>query len=358
MSSVSEVPRESGKRFLLSPRLLNWLLLGLLAIGMYVLRAKLGTALAPFVYALLLAYLLAPLVAFLERQKLSRTMAIAGVYLLLMVSLILLGVFVIPTIVAQINSLAKQLPAFSTRAQELLYELGDQYERINLPPAIVDSIEASLTRLQGSLTSLLNLLGQFIMSLFNSVVFIVLVPILSFYMLKDMETIQGSLLNLFPTRHQSLVLTLFRRVDSILGAWVRGQVSISLLTGGLIFIGLRLVGMEYALVLGLLVALFNIIPYFGPIIAAIPAILLGLLRAPVLGLKVLIVQVVVQHFESSVLVPHVLGRELGLHPLLIIFALLLGAQLGGILGMVLAAPLAAILLDLASFWLQGPETID
>lgn len=349
------VPSAASKSLLPPARWLRWLLAALVVIGLYAMRAKIGTALAPFLYALLLAYLLAPMVAYLEKQHLSRTMAIAAVYLLLMVSLVLLGIYVIPTIVAQINSLVKQLPAISIRAQELLYELGDQYERINLPPAVVDSIEASLTRLQGSLTSLLNLLGQFIVGLFSSVVFIVLVPILSFYMLKDMETIQSSLLNLFPSKYQALVLALCSRIDSKLGAWVRGQVSISLITGGLIFVGLRLVGMDYALVLGLLVAVFNIIPYFGPIIAAIPAILLGLMRAPVLGLKVLIVQVVVQHFESSVLVPHVLGRELGLHPLLIIFALLLGAQFGGVLGMVLAAPVAAILFDLATLWLWKPE---
>ncbi len=353
-----DVPREANRRLPPASRLLRWLLVGLVVLGLYAIRAKIGTALAPFLYALLLAYLLAPMVAFLERQHLSRTMAIAAVYLLLLVCLVLLGIYVIPTIVAQINSLVKQLPAISIWAQELLADLGDQYERINLPPAVVESIEASLIRLQGSLTKLLNLLGQFIVGLFSSAVSIVLVPILSFYMLKDMEQIQRSLLNLFPSRHQGLVLALFRRVDTKLGAWVRGQVSISLITGGLIFVCLRLVGMDYALVLGLLVAIFNIIPYFGPIIAAIPAILLGLLRAPILGLKVLIVQVVVQHFESTVLVPHILGRELGLHPLVIIFALLLGAQFGGILGMVLAAPVAAILFDLASLWLGEAEPVE
>lgn len=352
------VSGEASKSLLPPARWLRWLLAALVIICLYAMRAKIGTALAPFLYALLLAYLLAPMVAYLEKQRLSRTMAIAAVYLLLVVSLVLLGIYVIPTIVAQINSLVKQLPAISIRAQELLYELGDQYERINLPPAVVESVEASLSRLQGSLTSLLNLLGQFIVGLFSSVVFIVLVPILSFYMLKDMETIQRSLLNLFPSSYQGVVLALFSRIDTKLGAWVRGQVSISLITGGLIFVGLRIVGMDYALVLGLLVAVFNIIPYFGPLIAAVPAILLGLMRAPVLGLKVLIVQVVVQHFESSVLVPHVLGRELGLHPLLIIFALLLGAQFGGVLGMVLAAPIAAILFDLASIWLWKPEPVE
>ena len=261
MSLVPGTPAQpEGDRLktggILTPRLLNWLLAAVAVIGLYTIRFKLSVALAPFLHALLLAYLLAPLVAYLQERKFPRTMAILVVYLLLMVSLILLGIFVIPNIVTQISSLAKQLPSFFVRAQEMLYQLGDQYERINLPPAVIDYVveyvEASLARLQGSLDKLLDVLGQFIVSVCSSAVFVVLVPILAFYMLKDMEKIQHTLLNLVPVRQQEQVLALCRRVDSKLGAWVRGQVMIGLLTGGLIFIGLRLVGMDYALVLGLL----------------------------------------------------------------------------------------------------------
>lgn len=332
----------------------SWLVLGAVALVLYVSRAQLGTALAPFLYALLLAYLLAPLVSLLQTRGLSRTMAIAIVYLFLLVCLVLLGTYVIPTIVAQINSVIKQLPTLSSRAQDWLYELGEHYERIDLPPAIVEAIETGLLRLQGSLTSLFDLLGSFIVGLFSSVVIIILVPILAFYMLKDMEKIRQGFLALVPFRHQQSVVGVASRVNDKLGAWVRGQALVSLVTGVLMSFGLTLVGMDYALVLGLLVAVFNFIPYFGAIIGATPAVLLGLLRAPALGVRILIVQVVVQQIENSVLVPQILGKELGVHPLLIMFALLLGAQFGGILGMILAAPITAIVLDLAGQWLYQP----
>lgn len=342
LNSVPAVKESRHKSFSWSRVLLPLLIAGIL----FALRSQIGSALAPFLYAVLLAYLLVPIVRLLEKHGFSRGWAIAAIYLLLLLALVLLSLYVIPTVYAQINSLVRHLPAFSVRAQELLFDLIDQYERIDLPPAIVDAIEANLQRIQGTLIALFNLIGQFILGLVNSIVIIILVPILTFYMLKDMETIQQSLLALVPTAYRPGVLGVLGKISNKLGAWIRGQVSIGLITGGLMFLGMKLVGMDYALVLGILVAIFNFIPYFGAIIGATPAVLLGLLRSPALGLKVLIVQVVVQQIESSVLVPQILGKELGVHPLLIIFALLLGSQFGGVLGMVLAAPVASIVLDL------------
>ena len=113
----------------------------------------------------MLAYFLTPLVKLLENRGLSRPLAIGLVYLLLLVGVTLLGIYVIPTIVAQVNSLIRQLPAISVRAQEMLLELADQYERIDLHPAIMESIENSLLRLQGGLTTLFNLIGQFFVGL-------------------------------------------------------------------------------------------------------------------------------------------------------------------------------------------------
>lgn len=344
-----------GERRLWPASWLRWLLVGIGLAAIYVLREKVATALTPFFYALLLAYFLTPLIKLLENRGLSRPLAIGLVYLLLLVGVTLLGIYVIPTIVAQVNSLIRQLPAISVRAQEMLLELADQYERIDLHPAIMESIENSLLRLQGGLTTLFNLIGQFFVGLFSSVLAIILVPILTFYMLKDMETIQASLFALVPTPLQPGVLDVVSRINTKLGAWVRGQVLVSISTGGLMFLGMRLLGMDYALALGLLVAVFNFIPYFGAIIGATPAVLLGLLRSFSLGLKVLILQVVVQQIESFVLVPQILGKELSVHPLLLMFALLIGAQFGGVLGMILAGPVAAILVDIAKGWWSKPQ---
>lgn len=329
---------------------LLWLKVGLGVAAVYGLRTKLIPALTPFFYALLLAYFLVPLVRQLEARGLPRVTAILVVYLLLLVGVTLLGVYVIPTMVAQVNSFIKQLPTISIRAQELLLQLADQYERIDLHPAIMESIQNSLLRLQGGLTSLFDLIGQFFFSLFSSVVVIILVPILSFYILKDMETIQAGILDLVPASYQPRVRFLAARVNAKLGAWVRGQVLVGLITGALVFAGLQVLGMDYALVLGLLVAMFNVIPYFGAIMGAVPAVLLGLLRSFNLGIKVLILQVVVQQIESFVLAPQILGRELSVHPLLLILALLIGTQFGGVLGMLLAGPVVAILLDVAKHW--------
>lgn len=347
----------ANEHWFMPSRWLRWLLLGGGVLIIYAQRAKIAPALVPFFYALLLAYFLAPLVGFLEKRGLSRTAAIAVVYVALLIGVVLLGIFVIPSIVAQVNSLIKQLPSIAVGTQELLLELAARYERIDLHPVIMESIENSLLRLQGGLTTLFNLIGQFFFNFFSSVAVIILVPILTFYMLKDLELIRQSLYALVPRRCHTGVLDIIGRINIKLGAWVRGQVLVGLLTGGLMFVGMRMVGMDYALALGLLVAVFNFIPYIGAILGATPAVLLGFLRSPSLGLKVLIIQVVVQQIESFILVPQVLGKELHVHPLLLIFALLLGSELGGVPGMILAGPLAAILVDITNnWWLQSEQS--
>ena len=116
-------------------------------------------------------------------------------------------------------------------------------------------------------------------------------------------------------------MALFSRIDDKLGAWIRGQLTVGFIVGFLTFIGLEIVGMDFALVLGIAVGLTNIIPYFGPVIGAAPAVFLAALRSRTMLLKVLIVQVVAQQLESSIITPQVLGHQLGMHPLLIIFAL-------------------------------------
>lgn len=341
----------NGFNFLPSPRtILIW---GGSAVGLfflYSLRAQIMPALTPFLFAILLAYLLSPFVEALEKRKVPRTLAILLIYGVVIALLVVGGMYGIPVLVNEVNVLIAQLPGLTEQAQELLLTLEEQFSNFNLPPTITETLNKNILKLQGALDTLLNAIPQLVLDLFGSIIAIILIPILSFYMLKDIELIKQGLLNLAPGGQRGRLLSLFTRIDSQLGAWIRGQLTVGFIVGLLVFVGLEIVGMNFALVLGIVVGLTNIIPYFGPVIGAIPALFLAVLRSPGMFLKVLIVQVIAQQLESNLITPQILGRQLGLHPLLIIFSLLLGAQFGGIAGLLFAVPVTAILRETFMFW--------
>ncbi len=309
----------------------------------YTIRGYLFAALNPFIAAILLTYLLEPFVSTLEKKKVPRIVAILVMYALVACLIAMFGIFVIPTIVEEVNGLIKQLPTFFATIQETIWELQDQYSRINLPPSVTETINNNLISLQNYLISLLNGVPQLIFGLVGQIFSLVLIPILAFYMLKDLAHIKRGLVRLIPSSRRSRLVGLFGRIDDTFGAWIRGQLTICFLVGFLTAIAMEIVGMDFSLMLGTIAGLVDVIPYFGPFIGAAPAVVLALLRSPALAIKVVIAFVVVQQIESNILSPQILGDRLGLHPLIIIFSLMLGAQFGGLLGMIFAAPMAAVI---------------
>jgi predicted PurR-regulated permease PerM len=331
---------------------LAWAVTALALLLVYALRGQLLPALTPFVLAILVAYLLEPFVDALQAKKIPRVFAILLMYALVIFLLVMFGVFVIPTIVQEVNSLVKQVPTLTVEVQDYITRLQEQYSRINLPASVTDTIEKNLTSMQNYLLRLLNGVPQVVFSFFSKIVTIVLIPILSFYILKDLADIKRGMVNLVPTAHRARVVGLFSRIDETIGAWIRGQLTVGFIVGFLTVVGLEIVGMDFSLVLGTITGLTNIIPYFGPIIGAAPAIVLALLRSPGLAFKVLLVQVAAQQIESNFITPQILGKQLGLHPLIIIFALLLGAQFSGLLGLLFAVPVAAVIKVVVEFFME------
>jgi predicted PurR-regulated permease PerM len=333
-----------------SPRgVLVWAATAFALLFVYSIREYLLPAISPFLFAILLAYLLEPFVAALQRKRVPRIVAILVMYAFVAFMVFMFGAFVVPTIVEEVNSLVKQVPDLVTKVQTAVWDLQEQYSRINLPPAVTEAINNNLLSLQNYLLSLLNGIPQFIFGLLSKSVTLILIPILSFYMLKDLDDIKRGLVRLVPTSRRARVVALFGNIDDTLGAWIRGQLTVGFVVGFLTVIGLEIVGMDFSLMLGTIVGLTNIIPYFGPIIGGAPAVALALLRSPGLMLKVLVVLVISQQIESNFITPQILGKQLGLHPLIIIFALLLGAQFGGLLGLIFAVPVAAVIKVLIEF---------
>jgi predicted PurR-regulated permease PerM len=158
--------------------------------------------------------------------------------------------------------------------------------------------------------------------------------------------IENFLASVVPERYEDYVTDLWRRVEVKVGLWLQGQMLLALIVGLLVFVGLTLLKVKFALLFGLLAMALEIVPIAGPVIAAIPAILMAFIQSPTLGLWVLIMWVVIQQTENHVLVPLILGKTTGLNPVVVILAILVGAQLAGIAGALLAVPVATIFVEL------------
>ncbi|HHX74541.1 MAG TPA: AI-2E family transporter, partial [Firmicutes bacterium] len=226
--------------------------------------------------------------------------------------------------------------------QHFLFSLQSDYQRINLPDSIRLALDQNILNLQTEIQSLLERATGSVLSLFSNLLAMLVIPLMVYYLLRDMDALKRSAVLLFPKKYRSWFVSMGSEMDRTLGAYFRGILVISFLVAVLTYVGLALIGLDYALMLGILAGLTNVIPYFGPIIGAIPAVLLALLISPAFALKAGLVYVVVQQLESQVIAPQVLGRNLGLHPLVVIFVLILGGKLYGLPGLIFAVPFTAI----------------
>ncbi|MGI6226820.1 MAG: AI-2E family transporter, partial [Peptococcales bacterium] len=184
---------------------------------------------------------------------------------------------------------------------------------------------------------------------FTKIIDLILAPILAFYLLKDFDNIKDGILQLIPADYRKDLINLGQQMDKVLKNFFRGHLIVALIVGLLTTIGLSWVGMEFALVLGLVAGVFNIIPYFGPLFGIIPAVSLALLESKKKALLVFLVMTLIQQVEGNIVTPKIMGKSVGLHPLIIILVLLAGGHLFGIVGMIFAVPVTGIIKVLLSF---------
>jgi predicted PurR-regulated permease PerM len=181
--------------------------------------------------------------------------------------------------------------------------------------------------------------------LFGGVFSFMVALILSFYLSVQKRGVQHVIGSIVPHEHKDYILNLWERSQKKLGRWLQGQLFLGVIVGVLVYIGLSFLDIRFALLLAILAGILEIFPYIGPVIAAVPAVILGFLQAPVLGLWVLILYLVIQQLENYLIVPLVIGKIVKLNPVAVILALLVGSKLGGIPGMILAVPLTAVVAE-------------
>jgi predicted PurR-regulated permease PerM len=301
----------------------------------------------PFIFAVLIAYLIEPWVTHFEKKGLPKSRSILFVYILLSVLLIVFLVLFTPVFFANMSELADSIPEIASIYKSKVDQSLQWIEKSGLPSDIktmlsnemvrgVKSLELnSVQYIKGIVLSSMEWLPS-LLGLFISV-------IVSFYLLRDGTLFKNFIFSLSPTQYRQELSLMGLEIHQVLKGFIQGQILVAVIVGLLEAIGLYLVGIRFPFFLGMIGGIANVIPYFGPIIGVIPAILIALTQSAKSTLWTIGVFVIVQQFENAVISPRIMERKLGIHPLGTIFVVILGGELFGIKGMIFALPIFAIL---------------
>jgi len=299
-------------------------------------------ALYPFLIGLFLAYILNPIVCYVEKKGVQRVWAILIIYALLLTLTFFCGAKLLTLLIRDVESFSKDLPMIVARIEELLLQLQEQYHNSALPYSFRLAIDEALLSMEHDLQEFIGQLVNSVILIMKNAIGLAISPILAFYLLHDWYEIKEKLLLLLPGRWRTEILSFFKDVDKVLSGIIRGQLTVACIVGIFVTMGLYFLQLKFAVMIGLMAAIFDIIPYFGPIIGAAPAVLLAILQSPWLTAKVILLFVIIQQIEGNIIHPKIIGENIGLHPLSVIFFVFVGGEVGGLLGMLLGVPLAAI----------------
>lgn len=305
------------------------------------------SALVPFLYGLLLAYLLDPMVNWLENRKVSRKIAIILVYVVFGLVIFVISYYALPILARDLNKILVDIPQYTNSVQQLIQDFQIGYQRVPIPEGIRTVCDQMIAEAGTKAINLTQSIMRGIVSLFSQTINFVLAPILAFYLLLEFSKLGQFCLELVPTRYRSELAELGQEIGLIIKRFIRGNLLVSLLIGVVAVVGLFLIGMDYPLLLGIMVGITNFIPYFGAVISAVLAVFVALLKSKWLALYVLGLMLVIQQLEGNIIAPKILGDSVGLHPLAIILVLLMAGELFGLVGLLVAVPVAAILKVLA-----------
>lgn len=313
------------------------LLLGLLFIIRDILMALL--------FAIIVASAIEPAVEWLKIRRIPRILSVVIIYLALGV-LFFLGIYlIVPLLFEEFQNISLTFPTLQAKFFSGLEDTG-----LHILPFLGDSFQNLLKIPTDFLRGLGGGVIDFASAIFGGIFTFILIIIFSFYIAAQEKGIESFLRLLTPLRHEAYIIDLWDRSQKKLGRWLRAQLLLGAVVGVLIFFGLTFLGVPHALFFAILAGAFELIPVVGPILAAVPAVVTALAASSLTGILVIALYVVVQQLESHVIVPVVMRKAIGLSPLVVVLALLIGAKIGGIFGILLSVPLTAILTEFINDW--------
>lgn len=277
-----------------------------------------------------------PTVDWLENKKIPRPVGVLVIYAIMLLVLVAAISFLVLPMAGQFSEFAQNTPVYYQKISDSFASVGNFF----LDNHINFSLQDIFDQISMWLSNFPQHLFSTTLGVFSGLISTIAVLSMAFYMAVVKDGIAKFVTIVTPKKYEEYAVDLTMRTKFKIGKWLQGQIFLMIVIGVFDFLGLWLVGVPYALMLAVFAGLFEIIPYVGPIISAIPGVFLGFLVSPLTGFLALLVYLVVQQLENNVLVPLIMKKAVGLNPVAVILALLVGAQLGGILGAILAIPVA------------------
>jgi predicted PurR-regulated permease PerM len=298
-----------------------------------------GDALLIFYIALIFAAAIDPWADLAEKHKLPRGLAVIVTYILLLGILSLSLTLLVGPLTEQFRELIDNFPALWQK----LTQLFSSFKAYSIEHGFYQQIKEALMGLNLNLGERAGGLLTLTKDIFQALFSFLMVLILTFFLVISKNFFRDVLKSAVPRYYHPLLNQLFEKIPIKIGAWVRGQILLCFIIFILVYLGLLLLGVKYSLVLALFAGITEFIPYLGPIIGAIPAVIIAFFQSPILALWVIILYTVIQQLENNILVPKVMQKAIGINPIFSILALLVGARLAGVVGMILAIPTATII---------------
>lgn len=282
----------------------------------------------------------------LIRYKIPRVLSVILIYLVTMGAIFSFLYIFVPPLFLDISDLSTAIPKQINSSDILGGSLAPVFELGGLGNKLV--VNDLLVQMQEWLAGLAGGVFSAASTIFGGFFSFVMIVVLSFYLAVQERGVENFLRIVVPSNYEPYILGLWRRTQEKIGQWMKGQLVLGLIVGVLVFLGLSILQVKYAFVLALVAALFELIPVFGPILSAVPAIVLGFSEGATIGLLVTGLYLLVQQFENHLIYPLVVRKIVGVSPIIVILSLLVGAKLAGFLGIILSVPVATLLMEIAN----------
>ncbi|HOO56350.1 MAG TPA: AI-2E family transporter [bacterium] len=299
------------------------------------------------IISIAIAYLLAGPVNKLSDRGIPRTISILIVFSIIAGLIVFSLVMLIPTLVDQINKFADEFPKYADQAQSHFKMFDEWLAKSTLPDEIKEMPDRLLNGVQEYSVNFLQMGIAWVLGLFKQIYAIIIIPLSVFYILKDVHVFRILFISLFSDDKKDGVRNILERMDTAFGGFIRSRLKLCLVVGVGMVVLLSILKVPYPFILGLIAGICEFIPYIGPIVGAIPTLIIGIMSEKFI--VALIIVLTVQILENVVFVPKIMGSEMGLHPLVVIIALLAGSKIAGVGGMVLSVPFVAAVKILSEY---------
>lgn len=297
----------------------------------------------PLLIAGFFYYLLRPLVDYMERHKIKRALSVLIIYVVIALILAGFSVLVWPSLREQLMNFVENAPALVTSLSDQLNAL----EKSNVVSRYLPDDSNLFSRLSDVLSQGITQVTNYVSGLFsvvsNLVIILATFPIMLYYMLKEGSKFGTNLTLLLPRHYRKDGEETVHEIDEALSNYIVGRVIVNVALGILMYIGFLILGLPYALLLTVVSIILNFIPYVGALLAAIPVVIVAFIESPSMAIWSLVIIVIAQQIQDNLISPYVYGKQLDIHPLTTVILLLVGADLGNILGMIIVIPLYMIL---------------